>query len=95
MQGNAPLSCKIFLGGVPWDITEQTLISAFKPFGNIKIEWPNRDANTTPKGYLYIIFEHEKQVRLTIVTKLSWLPPCMNWYKRLLFVRKNFITISL
>jgi len=59
------LSIKVFLGGVPWDITEQNLIQAFRPFGNIRIEWPGgKDAiQTVPKGYLYIIFEHEKQVR--------------------------------
>jgi cytoplasmic polyadenylation element-binding protein len=59
------LSAKVFLGGVPWDITEQNLIQAFRPFGNIRIEWPGgKDAiQTVPKGYLYIIFEHEKQVR--------------------------------
>ena len=37
-QNNAPLSCKIFLGGVPWDIGEQTLYAAFKPFGNIRYD---------------------------------------------------------
>ncbi len=61
-QNNSPLSCKIFLGGVPWDISDQILVAAFKPFGNIRIEWPNKDNSSTPKGYLYIIFEHEKQV---------------------------------
>jgi hypothetical protein len=35
-QNNAPLSCKIFLGGVPWDIDDQTLYAAFKPFGSIR-----------------------------------------------------------
>jgi len=59
------LSIKVFLGGVPWDITEQNLVQAFRPFGNIRIEWPGgKDAiQTVPKGYLYIIFEQEKQVR--------------------------------
>jgi cytoplasmic polyadenylation element-binding protein len=40
----------------------QILVNAFKPFGNIRIEWPNKDNLATPKGYLYIIFDHEKQV---------------------------------
>lgn len=57
------LSPKVFLGGVPWDITEQNLIQAFRPFGPIKIEWPGKEISSVPKGYLYIIFEHEKQVR--------------------------------
>lgn len=56
------LSPKVFLGGVPWDITEQNLVQAFRPFGPIKIEWPGKELSSVPKGYLYIIFEHEKQV---------------------------------
>ncbi|KAJ8674109.1 hypothetical protein QAD02_005371 [Eretmocerus hayati] len=57
-------SSKVFLGGVPWDITEATLISTFKQFGQIKIEWPGKDQpSSQPKGYLYIIFESEKQVK--------------------------------
>jgi len=63
IQRNCSFSCKVFLGGVPWDISEAGLIAAFKPFGNIRIEWPGRDNNAIPKGYLYILFEHEKQVR--------------------------------
>lgn len=62
-HNNKVLSVKVFLGGVPWDITEQNLVQAFRPFGNIRIEWPGKDLSSVPKGYLYIIFEHEKQVR--------------------------------
>ncbi|KAL4216565.1 Cytoplasmic polyadenylation element-binding protein 1 [Mactra antiquata] len=50
-------SCKVFLGGVPWDITEAGLQAAFDKFGSFKIEWPGRD------GYVYILFESEKAVR--------------------------------
>ena len=57
-----PLSCKVFLGGVPWDINEPALLQAFKQFGNIRIEWPGKDNSPIPKGYLYVIFENEKQV---------------------------------
>ncbi|XP_021953988.1 cytoplasmic polyadenylation element-binding protein 1 isoform X3 [Folsomia candida] len=64
---NPTYSCKIFLGGVPFDITEMALIHAFKIFGNVKIEWPGKDiAPSQPKGYLYVIFEHEKQVKLLL-----------------------------
>ncbi|XP_013408606.1 cytoplasmic polyadenylation element-binding protein 1 isoform X2 [Lingula anatina] len=54
---NPSYSCKVFLGGVPWDITETGLQSAFKPFGPIRIEWPGKD------GYVYILFENEKAVK--------------------------------
>lgn len=57
-------SSKVFLGGVPWDITESLLIATFKQFGQIRVEWPGKDQSATqPKGYVYIIFECEKQVR--------------------------------
>lgn len=56
-------SSKVFLGGVPWDITESLLIATFKQFGQIRVEWPGKDQSTTqPKGYVYIVFESEKQV---------------------------------
>ena len=64
-RSNSALSCKIFLGGVPWDISEAALALAFKNYGNIRIEWPGKEADALPKGYLYVIFEHEKQVTLT------------------------------
>lgn len=57
-------SPKVFLGGIPWDVSEQSLIQIFKPFGQIKIEWPGKEQNAAqPKGYVYVIFESEKQVK--------------------------------
>lgn len=55
-------SPKVFVGGVPWDITDSMLVAAFRQFGSIRIEWPGKD-QPTQKGYVYIIFESEKQVR--------------------------------
>jgi len=60
---NPLYSSKLFLGGVPWDITEKCLVQAFRPFGNIRIEWPGRGSSPSPpKGYLYLIFESEAVV---------------------------------
>ncbi|XP_055630035.1 cytoplasmic polyadenylation element-binding protein 3 isoform X2 [Toxorhynchites rutilus septentrionalis] len=57
-------SSKIFLGGMPWDISEQSLVQIFKPFGSIKVEWPGKEQQAIqPKGYVYIIFESDKQVK--------------------------------
>ncbi|XP_075147834.1 polyadenylation element binding protein orb [Haematobia irritans] len=57
-------SPKVFLGGIPWDISEQSLIQIFKPFGQIKVEWPGKEQQAAqPKGYAYIIFESDKQVK--------------------------------
>lgn len=60
-------SPKVFLGGIPWDISEQTLMQILKPFGQIRIEWPGKEQNAAqPKGYVYVIFESEKQVKLLL-----------------------------
>lgn len=57
-------SPKVFLGGIPWDISEQSLMQILKPFGQIRVEWPGKEQNAAqPKGYVYVIFESEKQVK--------------------------------
>ncbi|XP_065210532.1 uncharacterized protein LOC135838714 isoform X3 [Planococcus citri] len=62
-----PYSSKVFLGGLPWDITEEMLICSFRQFGNVKVEWPGKEqAIAQPKGYAYIIFENEMQVKLLL-----------------------------
>ncbi|XP_058813698.1 cytoplasmic polyadenylation element-binding protein 4 isoform X2 [Topomyia yanbarensis] len=62
-------SSKIFLGGMPWDISEQSLVQIFKPFGSIKVEWPGKEQQAIqPKGYVYIIFESDKQVKALLQT---------------------------
>lgn len=66
-------SSKVFLGGVPWDATESLLMSTFKQFGPIRVEWPGKsmdESDDQPKGYAYIIFESEKQVSFLIVDKI-------------------------
>ncbi|KER26461.1 hypothetical protein T265_06314 [Opisthorchis viverrini] len=64
-------SRKVFLGGVPWDSTSEDLIMAFSRFGNVTVSWPQQDAtqfsairsrNPSPKGYCYLIFDHESSV---------------------------------
>ena len=60
-------SPKVFLGGVPWDVTEAILISTFKQFGPVRVEWPAKAPSAQPKGYAYIIFESEKQVYINSI----------------------------
>ncbi len=60
---NLLLSCKVFLGGVPWDVTETALYTAFSDFGQVRIEWPGKDSSPIPRGYLYVIFESDRQVQ--------------------------------
>lgn len=52
-------SKKVFLGGVPWDISEQQLELIFSRYGDFKVEWPNNfnSKRNTTKSFLYLIFE--------------------------------------
>jgi len=56
-------SSKVFLGGIPWDITEESLLQIFDQFGQVRVEWPGRDITTPPRGYLYITFDSEESVK--------------------------------
>jgi len=50
---NPTYSTRIFVGGVPWDITEAGLMQAFRPFGSLNIEWPGKEGKHCrhpPKG---------------------------------------------
>ncbi|XP_060524782.1 cytoplasmic polyadenylation element-binding protein 1 isoform X2 [Cylas formicarius] len=74
-------SCKVFLGGVPWDISEQCLVQTFKPFGPIKVEWPGKERDASqPRGYVYIIFESEKSVKALLQSSTM---QGGNWYFKL------------
>lgn len=37
---NPVFSCKVFLGGVPWDVTEAGLTETFGRFGPLRVQWP-------------------------------------------------------
>ncbi|XP_067292796.1 cytoplasmic polyadenylation element-binding protein 1a [Pseudorasbora parva] len=62
-------SCKVFLGGVPWDITEASLLNTFSVFGPLKVEWPGKDGKhprCPPQGYVYLLFDWEKSVKMLL-----------------------------
>ena len=66
-EANPPVySRKVFVGGVPWDITEEQLRTAFAKFGSFMVQWPTRDSasasNVRIKGYLYLIFDNKDSV---------------------------------
>ena len=61
---NATYSRKVFLGGVPLDMTEFSFTHAFKQFGSIKVEWPGKEnVSSRNKGFVYIIFDAERHVK--------------------------------
>lgn len=57
-------SKKVFLGGVPWDTTEEELMKSFSRFGEFKVEWPTsfNSKRNTPKSFLYLIFENRASI---------------------------------
>uniref|UniRef100_A0A3P9APR6 RRM domain-containing protein n=1 Tax=Esox lucius TaxID=8010 RepID=A0A3P9APR6_ESOLU len=67
---NPVYSCKVFLGGVPWDVTEASLVNTFSVYGPLSVEWPGKDGKhprcppkgNMPKGYVYLVFENERSV---------------------------------
>jgi len=63
-------SCKVFLGGVPWEMTDHDIKLTFSRFGNVNILRPGHHVrlsrtsqNKDKAGYLYLIFESDKQVK--------------------------------
>ncbi|XP_055969952.1 cytoplasmic polyadenylation element-binding protein 1 isoform X2 [Sorex fumeus] len=63
---NPTYSCKVFLGGVPWDISEAGLLNTFCEFGSLSVDWPGKDGKHPrypPKGYVYLVFKQERSVR--------------------------------
>jgi len=67
-RGHGPplYSAKVFLGGVPWDLTEKCLAQALRQFGPLRVEWPGKGRGEgvgggggAPKGYVYVVLELE------------------------------------
>ena len=62
-RGPPVYSTKVFLGGVPWDLTERCVQQAFRQFGPVKVEWPGKGSEEgAPKGYVYLVLEKEGAV---------------------------------
>ncbi|XP_023934845.1 cytoplasmic polyadenylation element-binding protein 1-B isoform X2 [Bicyclus anynana] len=63
MEPNPPggYSAKVFMGGLPWDMSEEALLEALHQFHPIRVEWPGREA--APRGFAYVTLESERHVR--------------------------------
>ncbi|XP_045496515.1 cytoplasmic polyadenylation element-binding protein 1 isoform X1 [Colias croceus] len=57
-------SPKVFLGGLPWDISEHTLMQALRNYHPVRVEWPGRTGTVPdgPRGFAYVTFESERCV---------------------------------
>ncbi|XP_065668478.1 uncharacterized protein LOC101241841 [Hydra vulgaris] len=83
---NLVYSNKVFLGGVPWDITEAGLQQTFRPFGTVSIEWPGKDGKHSrhpPKGYVYLLFECEKSVKALMTNCTHDFSNGGDWYYKI------------
>uniref|UniRef100_F1L1Z4 Cytoplasmic polyadenylation element-binding protein 1 n=1 Tax=Ascaris suum TaxID=6253 RepID=F1L1Z4_ASCSU len=70
MQPEEIYSRKIFIGGVPTDVTQDTVRATFSKFGELFIDWPKPSNGSTlkrggdcPLGYLFIIYMEERSVQ--------------------------------
>jgi cytoplasmic polyadenylation element-binding protein len=61
---NPIYSCKVFLGGIPYDLTDSDLHLDFARFGPIQIQWPAANVKSAIEGavankagYVYVIFD--------------------------------------
>ncbi|KHN72990.1 Cytoplasmic polyadenylation element-binding protein 3 [Toxocara canis] len=91
---NPVFSCKIFLGGIPSDVTELVLVETFSKYGTCHVEWPSKKtsspragikSNQTTKaaGYVYMIFESESCVKKLIADCCEEFGSAGEWYFKL------------
>ncbi|VDO23211.1 unnamed protein product [Haemonchus placei] len=93
---NPMFSSKIFVGGVPWDISETALIDAFSPYGACRVEWPSREGRSHSSqrsrtksctfqatGYVYIVFETERSVKSLLQDCSQEFGSAGEWYFKL------------
>lgn len=61
-------SKKVFVGGIPWSYDNYDIKNMFPEFRSIKIEWPLDEQNHKVKGFTYVVFESEDDVKMLLDT---------------------------
>lgn len=64
-------SRKVFVGGLPPDIDEDEIVTHFRQYGNLIVDWPHKAESKSyfpPKGYAFLIFQEERSVQELIET---------------------------
>ncbi|KAL3317123.1 Cytoplasmic polyadenylation element binding protein 2 [Cichlidogyrus casuarinus] len=59
-------SRKVFVGGLPPDIDEEEITTAFCRFGSLIVDWPHKTESKAyfpPKGYCFLLFMEERSVQ--------------------------------
>ncbi|XGW09566.1 hypothetical protein V3C99_011670 [Haemonchus contortus] len=69
---------KVFVGGLPIDVTEEEIWQTFSVFGNVLVDWPRRPDGTSARdeesgrgsrsmtGYVFLVFEEESSVQYLV-----------------------------
>uniref|UniRef100_A0A0R3RVG1 Cytoplasmic polyadenylation element-binding protein 1 n=1 Tax=Elaeophora elaphi TaxID=1147741 RepID=A0A0R3RVG1_9BILA len=65
---------KVFVGGLPIDVTEDEITSTFSQFGPVLVDWPRRPDSSVRErptarymtGYVFLVFEDERSVQLLV-----------------------------
>ncbi|VDM07567.1 unnamed protein product [Wuchereria bancrofti] len=98
---NPVFSSKVFIGGVPWDITEAALLDSFSKYGPCRVEWPSKESRHTrinPRrakitGYVYMIFENDWAVKNLLQDCSQEFGTAGEWYFKLTARRANGLEI--
>uniref|UniRef100_A0A8R1TPN9 Cytoplasmic polyadenylation element-binding protein 3 n=1 Tax=Onchocerca volvulus TaxID=6282 RepID=A0A8R1TPN9_ONCVO len=98
---NPVFSSKVFIGGVPWDITECALLNSFSKYGSCRVEWPNKESRhariSTRRakitGYVYMIFENDLAVKKLLQDCSQEFGTAGEWYFKLTARRANGLEI--
>uniref|UniRef100_A0A915A450 RRM domain-containing protein n=1 Tax=Parascaris univalens TaxID=6257 RepID=A0A915A450_PARUN len=89
---NAIFSCKLFVGGIPWNITEPLLLEAFTKYGSCRVEWPSKEVRSISRsgykprhrmkvaGYVYLIFESESCVKKLLADCVQEVNSIGEWF---------------
>ena len=63
---------KIFVGGLSWQTTEETLRYHFEQYGEVKAVEVMRDRNTgDPRGFAFVVFKSDEVSYLSFVLMCS------------------------
>jgi len=80
-DSNEVYSRKVFVGGLPPDIDEDEIMTAFQQIGPVTVDWPHKAESKSyfpPKGYCFLLFQDELSVQALVEScrsedgKLYW-----------------------
>ncbi|VIO89865.1 cytoplasmic polyadenylation element binding protein CPEB2, putative [Brugia malayi] len=67
--GNGIFSRKVFVGGLPPDVTANSLSLFFEQFGANTVDWPHRKctgSDIPPNGYAFVVFMSDRSVEYLV-----------------------------